>query len=235
MSNPVEVHVETHGRPSKPRVRAGDVNLATEVELDLIKGRVQAIEKRIDVTSAKHPEAWSIDEPDFNTDLIQQRLGQDNESTTGILLVNRDLRAHKRGEVVCYLLEDGPTPDPFGAKVPGRTRIPAGVFPLERVRHSGILDSMRRWFPELPWIVGITGIPGFQLVRYHTGVKHEHTDGCPLTAGSALNSWKTSSEEATLADTRLCYKALHYEVFEPMFDANPEPRVWVRDEGYLLR
>lgn len=165
------------------------------------------------------------------SDLIQQRLGQDNESTTGILMLNRDLRVRKRGEVLCYTLEDL-----FRAvKIDGRTRFSAGAYELEKVTESGILNSMRRWFPEMDFIVGIKDVPEFDLLRYHTGVRHQHSRGCPLMAGSALNSWKTSNEEAALAQSRECYKAVHLEVFRPLFDVNPTPRVWVRDEDFLLR
>lgn len=164
--------------------------------------------------------------------LINQRLGQDHASTIGVLLLAREIPgcSYPPGESLSFILEDR-----FRAeKVKGETRIPAGYARMTRVKQSGILGKMRKWFPEMEWIVGLEDVPNYELLRVHTGVKHEHTDGCPLTGGGVLNAWKTSPTEASLTDSRNCYRAVHEQVLVPLFEHEPEPRLLTRDEGFLL-
>lgn len=165
-------------------------------------------------------------------DLIHQRIGQDNRSTTGALITNIDLPGSwPRGTAVSWLLEDKWRLK----KVGGETRFPAGLHRLTKITHSGILDSMRRWWDgELPWIVGIDGVPGYSLLRVHCGNDHFDSDGCPLTGTHAMNSWRTSAAEASVAASRPAYVQLHHTVWVPLFEANPEPTMLTRDESFLL-
>lgn len=174
----------------------------------------------------------AIKQPTANSaELILQRLGQDHHSTTGVLISNVDYLSVARGEVLCYTLEDRHR----DVKVRGRTRIPAGLYPLGQVKRSGILGKMRKWFPEMGFIVSIEQVPNFRLLRIHTGVRHQHTDGCPLVSSGAAGSWRLSPDEASLTDSRNCYRALHERVFVPLFETvDGPPHLLVRDEGFLL-
>lgn len=163
--------------------------------------------------------------------LILQRIGQDHHSTVGALLVNVDcLPGVPRGDAVCFTLEDRYRAE----KVPGETRIGEGLYPLTKEPSSGILDKMRRWYPEMGFIVGIKGVPNFTLVRIHTGNKHSHSEGCPLLGNGVMDAWKLSPDEAMLVGSRDAYRAVHERVFVPLFDAVGEPKLLVRDEGHLL-
>lgn len=163
--------------------------------------------------------------------ILHQRLGQDQETTTGIYLSAVDwLPGIAYGEVLAFILEDKYRE----VKVAGETRFPAGVVTLTRVTQSGILNKMRRWAPHLPWIVGIEGVPNYSLLRVHTGVTHEHTDGCHIVGGGVMDAWKLSKEEAAVLRSRDTYLDLHNRVFEPLFERVDKPKMWVRDEGRLM-
>lgn len=83
----------------------------------------------------------------------------------------------------CWILEDKGRPP--GVKVPGETRIPAGIYPV-RLYKAGRLHRTyaKRW----DWHRGmleIFGIPGFSCVLIHPGNTTRHTRGCLLPGRSA--------------------------------------------------
>jgi len=83
-----------------------------------------------------------------------------DKSTTGILYVN--------GAFLCYSLED--VVRPAGEKIPGRTAIPWGTYPL-------VVTFSDRFQKPLPLLIGV---PNFVGVRIHAGNLAENTEGCLL-------------------------------------------------------
>lgn len=75
---------------------------------------------------------------------------------------------------LAYTLEDVVR---AGAKVHGRTAIPAGTYELR-------ISLSNRFKKELPEVLSV---PGFTGVRIHGGNTHENTEGCPLV-GMTRNS-----------------------------------------------
>lgn len=82
------------------------------------------------------------------------------------------------GDWFCYTLED-PIREAIGPrgwywrpefKVPGRTAIPAGRYPVT-VTFS---DRFKRRMPL------IMNVPNFTGIRFHGGSTVDHTEGCPL-------------------------------------------------------
>lgn len=194
------------------------------------EGSITAVDNPKPVLVGQPEDEGRLVVPGLEYQLILQRLGQDINSTTGILMTAVNIGEFARGEALCFILEDIFRE----VKVKGKTRFPAGLVRLTKVKASNILNKMRRWYPELPWIVGIEGVANYSLLRIHTGVEEDHTEGCPLTAHGAHASFKLSAEDGILVDSRDCYRQLHDRVFVPMFDDWPEPRMLVRDESFLL-
>lgn len=80
-----------------------------------------------------------------------------------------------------FALEDGPSPNPYGIKVPGETRIPDGTYKLS-LEHSPMAKRYAERYPQ--WhrsgMITICGVPGFTHVRIHPGNTHADTEGCLL-------------------------------------------------------
>jgi len=106
--------------------------------------------------------------------LALQRLRHDDHATQGELMLD--------GERICYTLENRPPLEP-GIKEPGRSRIPAGTWPLS-LRYEGGFHQRytRRW----AWHEAMVEIklPGWQYVLFHVGNYHTDTAGCVLVGSS---------------------------------------------------
>ena len=98
------------------------------------------------------------------------------KSTTGILYVD--------DKFFCYTLED--VVRPAGEKVPGRTAIAWGTYPV-------VVTYSNRFQKPLPLIIGV---PNFVGVRIHGGNKAEDTEGCILLGMTHSTDWVGSSQIA---------------------------------------
>ena len=75
---------------------------------------------------------------------------------------------------LCFVLED--VVRPVGVKVPGRTAIPAGTYPIsfEKSPRLSALKGRDLFTPRLH------NVPGFEGVLIHVGNYDQDTDGCLL-------------------------------------------------------
>jgi hypothetical protein len=112
--------------------------------------------------------------------LVLKRRRHDDRATQGELWL--------AGERICYTLENRPPLEP-GIKEPGRSRIPAGVWPLS-LRYEG--GFHRRYTQKYAWHEAMIEIklPGWQYVLFHIGNYHSDTAGCVLV-GSTLGESET--------------------------------------------
>lgn len=92
------------------------------------------------------------------TILTCKRLWMSRTSTIGELFIGNEFQ--------CSVLED-PVRD---VKIPGETAIPYGKYEL-------VLSYSDKFNMLLPLFLNV---PGFTGVRFHSGNKPEHTEGCPL-------------------------------------------------------
>lgn len=99
------------------------------------------------------------------------RPGRENRRTRGTMFVNGKLECHTLEDEV--RIDNPATPQDEGAKIKGRTAIPAGTYPI-RATWSG---KFGRIMPE------ICEVPRYSGIRMHGGHDETHTEGCPLTAG----------------------------------------------------
>lgn len=91
-------------------------------------------------------------------ELIVRRKWLDDLATVGEL--------YREGHFFCYTLEDKVRQE----KVPGKTAIPEGRYPLT-------LTLSQRFGRVMPLI---NNVPNFSGVRIHTGNRPEDTEGCLL-------------------------------------------------------
>ena len=120
-------------------------------------------------------------------ELTLQRIAKDKTYTLGTLSIN--------GEKFCHTLE--PTwRKPEARKVPGRTAIPAGRYPVVITRSP----KFNEWLPLL------LHVPNFTGIRIHAGNTVKDTAGCILVG--------ESTGKGVLSDSRLWLKRLKRRIVE---------------------
>lgn len=115
---------------------------------------------------------------------------------------------------ICYVIEDAGR---VGKKVPGETRIPAGVYPVEPRRAGKFYERYsKRWGHDfVPWL---RNVEGFTWILIHLGNTHKDTRGCLLPATYYFRAvdghyWGKNSREAYLK---------LYDVLRAAFDRGEE-------------
>ena len=100
--------------------------------------------------------------------LILKRWTHDAKPTVGGIF--------HRGELICGSVEDQKQPP--GTKVPGKTRIPSGTYPLKWRMHG----RWARRFQDRGYrgSLEICDVPGFTDVLVHIGNDQGDTEGCVL-------------------------------------------------------
>ena len=97
--------------------------------------------------------------------------GRENKRTRGSLFLGTCLWMHILEDEVRR--DDPSTPKDEGAKVKGRSAIPAGRYEIKLT-----------WSPKYGRVMPeIMAVPGFTGIRIHSGHDETHTEGCLLTAG----------------------------------------------------
>lgn len=151
------------------------------------------------------------------TELVLQRLPTHGRSTPGIWL---------QGEtILAVALEDAESPHPYGLKVKGQTRIPAGRYRIGVVHGTPMEKRLRlryRWHDR--GLLAVENVPGFSLIRIHPVNDHDDTDGC---LGVASRLTIRQDEDATVDQVEPGMRAVYEAVIGPA--ASGEAWVTVRD------
>lgn len=106
------------------------------------------------------------------------------------------------GVFECFGLEDGPRE----VKVPGETRIPAGVYRVGVRREGGFhrrYSNDRRTRDYHRGMLHVLDVPGFQWILIHIGNFEWDTDGCLLVGG------KADEQRMCVYNSALAYEALY--------------------------
>jgi hypothetical protein len=106
-------------------------------------------------------------------------------------------------------------------KVPGSSRIPAGIYQLKIRKVDSDLTKKHRQTYKTPWFIKnpnwyhieIVGIPGFQFVYVHSGNDDAHTLGCVLPCYTFDMTKKNSQSSNSLLAVNDFY-ALAYPLLE---------------------
>ena len=131
----------------------------------------------------------------MNEALILKRWTHDDRPTVGGL--------YHRGALICGAVEDQRQAD--GVKVPGKTRIPPGVYPL-RWRTTG--RWARRFQREgYPGSLEVRDVPGFTDILIHIGNTETDTRGCILPNRYLYLDQRTGGKSASAC--RAVYDLVH--------------------------
>lgn len=101
-----------------------------------------------------------------------KRIVSDDKGTVSLLQYNPYA---ENGTFMCFAIEDPKQ----NVKVPGKTRIPAGLYKMRRIAHTPLCARHRTKY-GIPWLPEIMDVPGFTDIRMHVGNMPEETEGCPL-------------------------------------------------------
>ena len=145
-----------------------------------------------------------------------------------VLTLQRDLESKENGgwtlgtltikplkgdKISMFTLED----EGREVKVPGETRIPAGVYELKWNTTGGKNATYKKDFPDIhKGMIEITGINNgkmkFEAVYIHVGNFEKDTEGCPLV-GLTRDTIK-----GTIGNSRVAYRTF-YKAMIPLIDS----------------
>jgi len=180
-------------------------------ENKLLKQKINQIESNL-ATSQVHTER-----PFDGITITVIRYVDDGESTLGLLFYN-----HK---FFCYTLEDTYNE----VKIPGVTRIPAGVYELDFLKYDTPLTlKYRETRPWFNYHIEIKNIPNYTGVYIHNGSTHEHTEGCILVAGT-VNAFSATK---IITQSRLTFEKL-YKLFKRDKGNGYNFRIKILDENWI--
>ena len=115
----------------------------------------------------------------FNLELI--RFSSGPSSTLGALYI---INNEGKRSFCTFTLED--RFNFISEKVPGETRIPAGIYKLKLRTEGGFHKKYKKRFPDFhKGMIEIAGVPNFEHVLIHCGNHDEHTKGCILVGDTA--------------------------------------------------
>ena len=110
-----------------------------------------------------------------------QRFVELPEETIGLLSTTAEDNA--RAQPLCWILEDQAQPP--GVKVPGETRIPAGIYPIQLYTAGRLYATYTRRWDWHRGMLQLVDVPGFSCILIHPGNNDGDTRGCLLPGLSA--------------------------------------------------
>ena len=114
-------------------------------------------------------------------ELIVLRISSQTDSTSGLLFEQTDIGK----QFMCYTLED----EKRALKVPGETRVPAGIYDIEFRTEGGFHNRYSKKYPRFhKGMLQVKDVPNFEYILIHQGNTDEHSSGCLLVADSQENN-----------------------------------------------
>lgn len=109
--------------------------------------------------------------------LTLQRFSGGDTSTLGLFHIDDAWQ--------CFTLED----EHRDVKVPGETRIPAGVYGMALRTEGGLHQKYLNRFQDMhKGMLWLRHVPQFDWIYLHCGNYEYQTDGCPLVGDGALQN-----------------------------------------------
>ena len=171
--------------------------------------------------SAKQTELQDLATDNFKgVTITVLRYSDDGTTTIGLLYLN--------GFFYCYTLEDTFRE----VKIAGQTRIPAGKYSIDFIRHETELTmKYRSLFPE--WFhfhLEIKNVPNYTGVYIHSGGDHTHTAGCLLVS----DSLSVKNETKFLTNSKKTFRRL-YTYLRTELEKGTPVRLVMRDEAWFAK
>jgi hypothetical protein len=113
-------------------------------------------------------------------ELIVLRISSQEDSTSGLLFEQTDIGK----QFMCYTLED----EKRALKVPGETRVPAGIYDIEFRTEGGFHNRYSKKFAFHKGMLQVMNVPNFEYILLHIGNDDSHTAGCLLIGDSQENN-----------------------------------------------
>lgn len=141
-------------------------------------------------------------------------------------------------QLVSYLLED--QFQPYGQKIPGKTRIPPGLYEIlvrpdsPKFAHYYDAEWSRDWFRGMPWLTDVEDdgegfeLEHFEWVYYHPGNDDDDSAGCPLT-GDEYELTTKGDYRIKPGTSRRAFQRLCERVYRIVLDG--DDRLFVRVSG----
>ena len=144
----------------------------------------------------------------------------DGTTTIGLLYLN--------GYFYCYTLEDTHRDE----KVAGQTRIPAGKYAIDFIRHDTSLTlKYRNLFPDwFHYHLEIKNVPNYTGVYIHSGGDHTHTAGCLLVS----DSLSVGTSKKFLTNSKNTFRRL-YSYLQEEIEKGTVVRLVLRDEAWFAK
>tara|TARA_R110000824_G_scaffold1646_1_gene8185 strand:+ start:474 stop:959 length:486 start_codon:yes stop_codon:yes gene_type:complete len=109
---------------------------------------------------------------------------------------------------ICFILED--KFNFISKKVKGKTRIPAGIYPLKIRKEGGLHNKYKKRYPEFhKGMIEIVGVPSFTYCSFHCGNDDKDTEGCPLVGDTAEQN---VTKRGFIGGSRSAYERFYKEV-----------------------
>tara|TARA_R100001509_G_scaffold80362_1_gene45212 strand:- start:16829 stop:17293 length:465 start_codon:yes stop_codon:yes gene_type:complete len=113
-------------------------------------------------------------------ELIVLRFSSQEDSTSGLLFERTDLG----NNFLCYTLED----ERRALKIPGETRVPAGIYDIEFRTVGGFHQRYSKKFAFHKGMLQVMNVPNFEYILIHIGNDDSHSAGCLLVGDSQENN-----------------------------------------------
>ena len=113
-------------------------------------------------------------------ELIVLRISSQEDSISGLLFEQTDIGK----QFMCYTLED----EKRALKVPGETRVPAGIYDIEFRTEGGFHNRYSKKFAFHKGMLQVMNVPNFEYILLHIGNDDSHTAGCLLIGDSQENN-----------------------------------------------
>ena len=124
------------------------------------------------------------------------------EQTLGALYVD--------ARFACFTLED----QSQKVKVPGETRIPAGLYELKLRTEGGMHPKYAARFTEHRGMLHLIDVPNFEYIYIHVGLDDDDTNGCILVAD-------TAHADGTLTNSTAAYRRIYGQLANAILAGEP--------------